>query len=70
MSKELVMCSNCNGAGVTSHSELTCYHKGEYDEWHEDCSRCDGTGMMWKITEIRYEKYVKPKVDNERRKGR
>lgn len=46
ISKKIVCCPVCKGEGVTSRSELTDYHKGEYDYWCDFCSTCGGEGRV------------------------
>src|SRR5215217_5772044 len=44
--KALRSCTNCEGTGRKSRSELTDYHKREYDTFHEDCETCNGQGRV------------------------
>lgn len=42
ISKKIICCPVCKGEGIYSKSELTDYHKGEYDHWNEFCNTCEG----------------------------
>ena len=61
----VILCDNCNGKGVIAQEELTCYHKGEYDYWTEECPRCKGSGLLQKkvVTETTITPHIpcKPK---------
>lgn len=46
---KIVCCSVCDGSGIRVCSELTDYHKGEYDNWNELCSFCGGDGRVLEL---------------------
>lgn len=48
--KRIVACSACDATGVSQHSELVDYHRGEYDSWLQLCSACGGEGRLLRIT--------------------
>ena len=54
---EVVLCKSCHGKGYIWGSEMTDYHKREYDTFKIDCKPCGGTGRMIKKTTITYEKF-------------
>jgi len=56
--KEVILCSKCNGKGKTSYDTCVDYHKREYDTIFEICNSCDGKGRLWKCVEVTYEKIV------------
>lgn len=60
--REYVPCIMCKGSGVKRFEKLVNYHKGYYDTWYENCIKCDGSGILIKVTT--YEKYKKPTVTN------
>ena len=45
----IVMCTRCKGTGILERSELTDYHRGDYDYWNEFCSFCKGEGRVVEI---------------------
>lgn len=47
-SKKIIPCPACSCTGIVSKSELACYHKGEYVDWNELCSSCEGAGRIVK----------------------
>ena len=55
---EVVLCKSCDGRGYVWGSEMTDYHKREYDTFKVSCKPCGGTGRMIKKTTITYEKFV------------
>ena len=57
---EIIICDNCKGKGVVAQEELTCYHKGEYDYWTEECPECKGSGLLQKtvVTETLIKPYT------------
>ena len=55
---EIVLCNSCRGQGYLWGSEMTDYHKREYDTFKVSCKPCGGTGRMIKKTTITYEKFV------------
>jgi DnaJ-class molecular chaperone len=57
---EVILCTTCNGKGVTSYDETVDYHKRESVTHVVDCKRCNGTGRLKKITTVTYEAYTKP----------
>ena len=63
MIREFVPCTSCKGSGTVTRSIITDYHRGEYDLWYENCTSCDGVGILVKITV--FEKYIKPKIGKE-----
>jgi DnaJ-class molecular chaperone len=56
---EIEICHSCKGKGVIIQEKLTCYHRGEYDYWTEECPECKGSGLLQKtiITETIIEPY-------------
>lgn len=50
-SVETIVCHRCKGRGLIEHSELTCYHKGEYDYTYSVCEVCEGGGLVEKKIE-------------------
>jgi hypothetical protein len=48
--KKIVCCNVCEGSGIRECSELTCYHRGDYDYWKEYCSFCEGQGRVIEYT--------------------
>lgn len=44
--RHLESCEYCNGTGRKSRSELSDYHKREYDTIYEDCNICAGQGRL------------------------
>jgi DnaJ-class molecular chaperone len=58
MRKTVILCSKCEGAGYIRCSELTDYHKGEYDDWIEKCFTCEGSGRMVEIVTVKLEPYI------------
>lgn len=53
--KEIIVCMKCNGDGVIVHEELVNYHKRDYATWTETCAKCKGSGMLCKITTVKFE---------------
>lgn len=51
------LCVPCRGAGLKEHSELTDYHKGEYNYWDEPCKACGGSGRVKVTTRERRQPY-------------
>lgn len=49
-SKQIVACTICDSTGIKSRSELTDYHRGDYDYWNEFCSFCEGEGRVLELT--------------------
>ena len=45
----IVMCTRCKGTGIRECSELTDYHRGDYDYWNEFCSFCKGDGRVVEV---------------------
>ncbi len=43
---KVISCENCNGTGFNTYSELTDYHKREYDNVTSVCVKCDGDGRL------------------------
>jgi DnaJ-class molecular chaperone len=66
---EIILCSNCHGKGVIYQEKLTCYHKGEYEYWTEECPKCKGSGLLQKVvvTETIITPFVPLKPDPTRR---
>lgn len=65
------LCSKCNGSGVEEHSELVCYHRGDYDYWTTKCTKCDGAGRVEITTIVTTEIKIKPffsKIPRDREK--
>jgi hypothetical protein len=56
--EEVILCSSCAGKGYIWESEMTDYHKREYDTFKVNCKSCDGSGRRIKKTTITYEKFV------------
>jgi DnaJ-class molecular chaperone len=56
--REIVICTNCEGKGVKVHAELTCYHKGEYDYTSYPCKACEGSGRRVKTVTTVYRPYT------------
>lgn len=48
--KKIIVCSVCKGEGRVERSELTDYHRGDYDCWNELCKNCDGEGRVVEVT--------------------
>lgn len=48
----VVICKPCYGSGTIIKSEMTDYHKGEYDTWREVCKQCEGSGRLFETTEV------------------
>lgn len=44
---KLVICSQCNGTGITYREELVDYHKRDYATYEETCSHCSGVGSFF-----------------------
>lgn len=55
---EVVLCKNCRGYGYIWGSEMTDYHKREYDTFKISCKPCGGKGRMVKKTTVVYEKFT------------
>ena len=55
---EIVLCKSCHGKGYIWGSEMTDYHKREYDTFKISCKPCGGAGRMVKKTTITYEKFT------------
>ena len=55
---EVILCGSCKGNGYIWGSEMTDYHKREYDTFKIACKPCGGSGRMVKKTTITYEKFV------------
>ena len=68
MQKTIVLCEKCEGSGYTHHSELTNYHKGEYDDWIDCCWACQGSGRLVKITTVKVEPYIPAREEDLGRK--
>ena len=54
---EIILCKSCEGKGYIWGSEMTDYHKREYDTFKIDCKRCDSMGRLIKKTTTAYEKF-------------
>lgn len=54
--KEIVLCKNCNGEGALYRHKVTDYHRNEYDVIKTKCIMCDGSGRLWQITTVEYQK--------------
>lgn len=65
ISLEIIICSHCDGKGVITQEEMTCYHKREYRSWNEICKHCDGSGRLKKKVETitTIEPYKTPEID-------
>lgn len=50
--REVVICNSCKGSGTHHCSELTDYHRREYDTWTEECSTCKGSGRLTKVVTL------------------
>jgi hypothetical protein len=46
MSKQIILCENCKGEGKVYIGETIDYHKGDYEEWTEECPKCKGSGRL------------------------
>jgi len=46
----VILCHTCVGFGYVEKSELTNYHRGEYDTWDETCATCKGKGRLFQET--------------------
>jgi DnaJ-class molecular chaperone len=68
MQKVVILCEKCAGTGYTRNSELVNHHKGEYDEWFENCWACKGSGRQVKTHTIQIEPYVPISQDQMGRK--
>ena len=47
--KRIIPCMTCEGTGIRECSELTDYHRGDYDYWNEFCSFCKGDGRVVEV---------------------
>ncbi len=56
--KTVILCDSCDGKGHTYHTELTNYHKGEYEDWLETCYKCSGSGRLVQTTMVTIEPYI------------
>jgi len=54
---EIVLCPDCKGKGEIHTDILIDYHKRDYDTKVETCKRCNGSGRLRKITEVKYEAF-------------
>jgi DnaJ-class molecular chaperone len=57
---EVILCTTCNGKGVTTYDETTDYHKRESITHVIECKRCNGSGRLKKKTVITFEPFVTP----------
>lgn len=62
MSKEIILCTSCNGRGSIEQKELEDYHKGEYRFWDERCETCKGSGRLIRETVVHLSPYRKSKL--------
>jgi hypothetical protein len=44
----IVVCSHCQGKGISERDAMTDYRRDEYVYWNEYCSACDGEGRLIK----------------------
>lgn len=42
----IIVCKHCKGKGVIEREERIDYHKGDYNKWTEECSICNGSGLL------------------------
>lgn len=42
----IVACTVCKSTGTRQCSEVTNYHRNEYDDWLDLCSTCGGDGRL------------------------
>lgn len=54
--KEIVLCGNCKGEGVLYRHEVKDYHRNDYNVIPSVCIMCNGTGRLWKITKVEFQK--------------
>lgn len=48
--KEIASCLQCKGVGFTYHSEISDYHKREYDTVSKPCKTCGSEGRVTRTT--------------------
>ena len=63
MTKEVIICTQCDGEGTVERKELEDYHNNIYKYWNETCTKCKGAGRMLKTTKITIEPYVNAEVN-------
>ena len=63
--KKIIGCKRCEGSGVRECSELTNYHRGEYDHWLEYCTFCGGEGRVIQNTYTTRLEITLPRGQNE-----
>jgi DnaJ-class molecular chaperone len=49
--REIVPCTTCNGSCVQEKSKVVNHHDWLEEHWYELCHRCDGEGLLVKITD-------------------
>lgn len=59
--KRIVACKACESTGIRQCSELTDYHRGDYDYWNEFCSHCGGEG---RVVEVSHHSVVELEMPN------
>jgi hypothetical protein len=45
---DIIVCSHCQGKGISEKSEVTDYYRDNYTCWNEFCGQCDGEGRLLK----------------------
>ena len=58
MSIEIIVCTSCQGTGVTTWEVCVNYHKRDYDTHSKTCKGCNGTGLQKRITTVSHEPHV------------
>lgn len=46
------ICVDCNGLGIVYWDELADYHRRTYNTKSKDCKRCEGYGIVVRITRV------------------
>jgi hypothetical protein len=52
------ICDVCKGEGTTRKSEMTDYHRREYDTWTILCPKCEGSGILDVYTVVRKQAHI------------
>ena len=53
----IIVCKHCKGKGVIEREERIDHHKGDYNKWTEECSICNGSGLLKETSIITIEPY-------------